>query len=332
MIFIREINPLSLKLLERIYRQSRHHQVRQRAHCLILANQRVKVEELMKIFQVSYKTIYNWFNRWELDSMVGLYNKPGRGCKSKFNPEQEEKIKEFVKQEPRQLNQVVQKVKEEWGIISSKKTIQRILKTLKMSWHRMRRGIGGEPPAQVYQDKKAELEEFQRLDELGKIDLYYLDETGFCLIPSVPYAWQDIGEYLSIPSRRSQRLNVLGIMNKRNHLETYISSQSINSDVVIACIDAFFPKVDKPTVIVTDQASIHTSDAIFEKLEEWRERNITIFELPTYSPHLNLIEILWRFIKYEWIPIDAYKDWETFLASVEKILREFGENYVINFV
>ena len=242
MIFIREINPLSLKLLERIYRQSRHHQVRQRAHCLILANQRVKVEELMKIFQVSYKTIYNWFNRWELDSMIGLYNKPGRGCKSKFNPEQEEKIKELVKQEPRQLNQVLQKVKEEWGIISSKKTIQRILKTLKMSWHRMRRGIGGEPPAQIYQDKKAQLEELQRLDELGEIDLYYLDETGFCLIPSVPYAWQDIGEYLSIPSRRSQRLNVLGIMNKRNHLETYISSQSINSDVVIACIDAFFPK------------------------------------------------------------------------------------------
>ena len=63
MIFIREINPLSLKLLERIYRQSRHHQVRQRAHCLILANQGVKVEELMKIFLVSYKTIYNWFNR-----------------------------------------------------------------------------------------------------------------------------------------------------------------------------------------------------------------------------------------------------------------------------
>ena len=43
MIFIREINPLSLKLLERIYRQSRHHQVRQRAHCLILAIQGLKV-------------------------------------------------------------------------------------------------------------------------------------------------------------------------------------------------------------------------------------------------------------------------------------------------
>jgi transposase len=128
MIFIREINPLSAKLLERIYRRSRHHQVRQRARCLLLANQGVKVEELMKIFQVSYKTIYNWFDRWELDSMMGLYNKPGRGCKSKFNTEQKEKIREFVKQEPRQLKQVAQKVKEEWGRISSKKTIQRILK------------------------------------------------------------------------------------------------------------------------------------------------------------------------------------------------------------
>ncbi|MDB9509643.1 IS630 family transposase, partial [Kamptonema animale CS-326] len=43
-------------------------------------------------------------------------------------------------------------------------------------------------------------------------------------------------------------------------------------------------------------------------------------------------EILWRFIKYEWIEIDAYKNWSTFVASVEKILREFGETYVINFV
>ena len=30
--------------------------------------------------------------------------------------------------------------------------------------------------------------------------------------------------------------------------------------------------------------------------------------------------------------IDAYKAWSTFVASVEKILREFGKNYVINFV
>jgi len=133
MILIREINPLSLKLLERIYRQSRHHQVRQRAHCLILASQGVKIEELMNIFQVSYKTIYNWFNRWELEGMLGLYNKPGRGCKPTFNPDQKNRIREWARQQPKQLKQVAQKIKEEWGIIISTKTIKRILKTLRQA-------------------------------------------------------------------------------------------------------------------------------------------------------------------------------------------------------
>jgi len=332
MIFIREINPLSLKLLERIYRQSRHHQVRTRAHCLILALQGVKTEELSKILCVSYKTIYNWLNRWELEGMVGLYNKPGRGCKPTFNPEQKAKIREWAQQSPRQLKQVAQKIKEEWSIEISTKTIKRVLKTLSMSWHRMRRGLGGEPNSEEYKEKQAQLEEFKRLESQGILDLYYLDETGFSLIPGVPYGWQNLGEYSAIPSSRSRRLNVLGIMNKNNHLEAYISFQSINSDVVISWIDTFFSTVDKPTVIVVDGSSIHTSDAILDKIEEWFERGITIFKLPPYSPQLNLIEILWRFIKYQWIEIDAYKNWETFIASIEKILKEVGKNYVINFV
>jgi transposase len=78
MFLIRDINPLSLKLLNRIYRQSRHHQVRQRAHFLILASENIN-KNLMKIFKVSHKTMYNWLNRWEDEGMLGLYNKPGRG-------------------------------------------------------------------------------------------------------------------------------------------------------------------------------------------------------------------------------------------------------------
>jgi transposase len=111
-----------------------------------------------------------------------------------------------------------------------------------------------------------------------------------------------------------------------------VSTQSITSDVVIACIDAFFPTVNKRTVIVVDQASIHTSDAIHDKLPEWQQRHIEIFQLPSYSPQLNLIEILWRFIKYEWVEISAYRCWPSLVQYVEKVLKEFGEEYVINFV
>jgi Winged helix-turn helix len=93
-----------------------YHQVRQRAHFLILACQGIELEELMTIFNVSYKTIYNWINRWESEGMVGLYNKPGRGRKRIFKPEQEAEIREWAKQEPRQLKKTLQKIKSSWDI------------------------------------------------------------------------------------------------------------------------------------------------------------------------------------------------------------------------
>jgi hypothetical protein len=61
MMFIREIYPLSSKLLQRIHRQSRHYHVRQGAYCLILGSQ-VKQGELRNILIISYKTLYDWFN------------------------------------------------------------------------------------------------------------------------------------------------------------------------------------------------------------------------------------------------------------------------------
>ena len=90
--------------------------MRQRANFFILADQGVKLEELMKIFKISYQTIYNWINRWESSGIVGLYNKPGRGKKRIFSPEQESKIRECALQKPKQLKKVLQKVKEEWEI------------------------------------------------------------------------------------------------------------------------------------------------------------------------------------------------------------------------
>lgn len=192
--------------------------------------------------------------------------------------------------------------------------------------------VRGQPQEQEYAQKLAQLETLKGLEDQGELDLYYLDEAGFCLIPCIPYGWQPIGQTVGIESQRSRRLNVLGLMSRSNRLETYISQQTITSEVVIACIDAFFSSVNKRTVIVVDGSSIHTSDAVLNKLEEWLSRRIEIFQLPSYSPQLNLIEILWRFIKYEWIEISAYSSWQNLVSYVEKVLREFGKNYVINFV
>ncbi len=81
-----------------------------------------------------------------------------------------------------------------------------------LCWHRFRRVPKGQPDPQEYAAKQAQLRELQRLDDAGIIDLYYLDQAGFSLVPCVPYEWQPVGETLTIPSSHSLSLNVLGIM------------------------------------------------------------------------------------------------------------------------
>lgn len=81
-----------------------------------------------------------------------------------------------------------------------------------------------------------------------------------------------------------------------------------------------------------NQSPIYRSDKVLEKLEEWKGKNLEIFWLPTYSPKHKLIEIIWRFINYEWIEINADESWKSFLCYLKKFLDNFGQEYLINFV
>ena len=88
---------------------------------------------------------------------------------------------------------------------------------------------------------------------------------------------------------------------------------------MIVCIDKFCETLKKKTVLVLDNSSIHRSNALLEKQEEWLELGLTLFFLPTYSPELNIIEILWRFIKYKWLDVKAYSSWKSLVEAVEEI-------------
>jgi transposase len=331
MMFIRELNPETRKLLKRIIRDSKFFQTRERAQCILLSDQGFSIPELMKIFGVSRKTIYNWFARWEDRKLIGLYNQKGRGRKSQFNFEQKTQIRAWAKSNPKTLNRVLLKVKTEWGITVSKSTIKRIIKKSAMVWKRMKRGMSKSPDEWESEVKLPKLEELKERDQKGEIDVRYLDESGFSLMPYIPYGWQEKNETIVLKSSHTKRINVVGLMNRRNELYYEICSDKIDSEFVINFLDKFSETLSKTTVVVMDQASIHTSDIMIEKLAEWESKKLHIFWLPTYSPKQNLIEILWKFVKYEWIEIEAYKNWNSLLAYLKKVLDRFGKEYVINF-
>ena len=208
MRFIRELNPETRKLLKRMMRHSQYYQVRQRAKCIILSYQKFSIKELMRIFEVSRKTIYNWFTLWEDEGILGLYNKKGRGRKPKFTQEQEKEIKEWVKSEPKALNKVLIKVEKTWNIKSSKETIKRILKKLSMRWKRMKRGLNKSPDDWELEIKLPRLEELKAQEKKGEIDLRYFDESGFSLMPYIPYGWQAKNQEIILKSSQSKRINI----------------------------------------------------------------------------------------------------------------------------
>ncbi len=126
MRFIKDLTPDTIKLLNRIYKQSSHYQVKQRAHCILLSYEEKTISELMEIFQISRRTIYNWMNDWEEYRLLGLYDRSVRGRKPIFNELQELQIKEWVKQSPKNLKKVLSQIEELWKITVSKDTLKRI--------------------------------------------------------------------------------------------------------------------------------------------------------------------------------------------------------------
>jgi hypothetical protein len=75
-----------------------------------------------------------------------------------------------------------------------------------MGWYRIKRRVGGEPVPEFYTRKVQELEKLKQQEKIGEIDLWYVDETGFCLIPYIPYAWQEKNQKIEVPSKLSKRL------------------------------------------------------------------------------------------------------------------------------
>ncbi len=164
------------------------------------------------------------------------------------------------------------------------------------------------------------------------MDICYFDESGFNLSPNIPYAWNTIGETLSIPSNRSKNLNVLGFLNINNStLFASTTYDRVDTEVVIEVFNLFAETLTKDTIVVVDNAPTHTSGKFKEQIKVWEEKGLRIFFLPPYSPQLNPIEQLWKFMKYYWIELDAYKSVEKMKNYVEKVIIGYGKEYEIKF-
>jgi len=165
----------------------------------------------------------------------------------------------------------------------------------------------------------------------GAVDLFFSDETGFSLTPTVPYGWQPVGEQGAIRSSKEKATNLFGLLSPSGKLRCYATKGNINSGFIIGCLDGIADEITRNTVIVMDNAPWHTSASIREKQQEWEEKGLFLFFLPVYSPQLNMIETLWRKIKMEWLRPWHYQDATTLERAVFDIIQKYNAGFSINF-
>lgn len=169
------------------------------------------------------------------------------------------------------------------------------------------------------------------MEDSDYIDLYFGDQSHFGLTPNVPYAWQTKGNPILLPAAKGKYQNVVGLMTRKNKLYFEILETTFNSDRIIHFMDRFVEQTIKKTVVILDNSPIHKSKKFMAKIEQWKEKDVLIYFLPPYSPELNLIEILWRRIKYQWLDFDAYKSLENLKEKLNFVLNNFGIKYDIKF-
>lgn len=304
---------------------------RHRAHAILLSDQGYTREELADIFYVKADTISAWLNAWDTHGPSGLSDAMRSGRPKVLNDAEEAQTLDMIKKKPRQLKAVLHQLGDLLGKTISRSTLKRLIAKAKGRWKRIRRSLRSKREQGAFDTGKQEVKELRCQNQQGNVGLFFFDEVGFCLEPSIPYAYQFPGEAIEVLSSKSRRLNVLGFLSPDMTFHSFVFECSINSDVVIACFDYLSDHISQKTWVVLDNASMHTSDAFEACIAQWETKGLFMYRLPAYSPELNLIEILWRFIKYTWLPFSAYTSFDALVQAVEHILRNIGDEFCIHF-
>lgn len=165
----------------------------------------------------------------------------------------------------------------------------------------------------------------------GEIDLLYGDETQVSEQGYVPYGWQFKDEDVAIASAKGARMNCFGLLARNNCFVHATTTRNITADFIIEQLDRFSFQINKHTVIVLDNAKVHQCKKMKDIQQIWAGRKLFIFFLPPYSPHLNIIERLWKELKARWVRPEDYQDTQALFYSLNRILNNIGKNLFLNF-
>lgn len=239
----------------------------------------------------------------------------------------------------------------EWLHLNSPSGLCRLLERLGISYKRARDYLHS--PDRDYAAKVAYLQAcWQHTDtEPERYILLYLDEFAFERQPTLSQAYEARGQRCPL-ARRSQRSNTqcrgLGALNALTGQVLYLQRTHITTAVLSAFyaqIAAAYPQAET-IFVVQDNWPVHVHPDVLARLQPQRSPfwphvpdnwpaqpsrravhdtlPIQLCFLPTYSPWLNPIEKLWRWLRQQVLHLHRFSDdWQRLKQRVWDFIAQF---------
>jgi transposase len=153
----------------------------------------------------------------------------------------------------------------------------------------------------------------------------FVDAAHFVYGPFLGYLWCICRLFVPGPSGR-QRYNVLAALNAVTHEVIRVTNHSyINAESVCALLrQVAAASGPRPITLVLDNARYQRC-ALVQALA--RSLRIELLFLPSYSPNLNLIERLWKFVKKECLASRVLPNYDAFTQTIDTCLNNLDKQY-----
>lgn len=313
---------------ERLNRERYHHphpRVRQKMETLWLKSQELQHQEICRLASISEPTLCRYLKDYQAGGIEQLKVINFYCPESELMNHKETITSYFREHPPARIKEAMAKIEELTCLKRSETQIREFLKTIGMKCRKVGMLPAKANPETQDHFKTEKLEPVLEEAKAGQRKVYFVDAAHFVLAPFLGFLWSFTRLFIQAPAGR-QRFNVLGALDAISHElititnDTYINALSVCD--LLRQVRLLYP--DIPITLILDNARYQKCNLIWELAASLK---IELLYLPPYSPNLNLIERLWKFVKKKCLYSKYYADFDLFKQAISDCLAHTHDTY-----
>ena len=298
-----------------------HPRVQQKMEVLWLKSQGVAHQDICRLAQVNGKTLTSYLHQYEEGGIERLKQVNFHGRPSQVHAHRQS-IEAYLREHPpATINEACARIAEVTGIRRSPTQVRLFLRD-HCGMKRLKTGVLPAKADPVAQEafKKKTLEPKLAEAQAGKRALFFVDAAHlvFGAFACMLWCWSRL--WVRAPSGR-QRFNLLGALNAVSHeVITITNTDYINSHSVCALLHKLkLHTPHLPITVVLDNARYQRCRLVQTLAATL---NIELLFLPPYSPNLNLIERMWKFVRSKCLYGQYYPTFDAFTTAIQSCLSQ----------